>query len=131
MTKRLAAAGAIAMMTSLAAVADTPTVQNKPVTLTGCVRTGSASTVFILRGAADPVSMLEDAEVAALPEDYLIAGVPDSVSMADHVNHRVEVSAVVSDPSGPPPAPPGSNTAERAMKRISVRSLKMVASNCS
>jgi hypothetical protein len=131
MTRRLAAAGALAMMTSLVAIADTPAIQNKPVTLTGCVRTGSAATVFILRGATDPASMPEEAAPAAtLPADYLIAAVPDSVNIADHVNHRVEVSAVVTDPSEPPGPPPGANTAERAMKRISIRSLKMVASNC-
>ena len=54
MTRRFAGAFAVAMAASLVAVADTLPEQDKSTTLTGCVRTGSASTVYILRGAADP-----------------------------------------------------------------------------
>jgi hypothetical protein len=127
MTRRVALVAALGLSATLVARADSLPGQAKPVTLTGCLRTGSATTVYILRGAADaPV----ESDRRASPEDYLVATVPDNVRLADHVNHRIEVSAIVSSPSDPPPPPPGANAAERALKRLSVRSLKEVAPNC-
>lgn len=126
MTVRVAAAAALAFGASLFATADPSSMQSNTTTLTGCVRTGSNASVFLLRGAATPSAE----SVAALPEDFLIASVPNSVNLADHVNHRVQVAAVVTDPKGPPAAPGGANAAERALKRLTVRELKEVAPNC-
>ena len=136
MTRRFVLAIGFALALALGVSADAPVDrfasvdaarQDKTVTLSGCVRTGSASTVYILRGAAD---QLEGLDARALPEDYLIASVPNSVSLADHVNHRVEVQAAVTEPSQPPGPPEAANAAERALKRLSVRQLKELAPNC-
>jgi hypothetical protein len=96
-------------------------------TLTGCLRTGSASSVFILRGAAaDETSATPSG--ASRPEDFLL--VPGEVALAEHVNHRIAVTGVVSDAGAPPPPPPNANAAEKALKKLSVKSVKEVAANC-
>jgi hypothetical protein len=123
MTGRLAVAAALAVGASLAGAADPPRRQDRTVTLAGCVRTGSASAVFLLRGATEPGR-------GGPPGDYLIAVVPAGVNLADRVNHRIEVAAVVTDPDRPPDAPPAANAAERALKRLTVRSLKELADKC-
>lgn len=110
-------------MSTLTATQDPPQER----TLTGCLRTGSASSVFILRGAA-----ADDASASpagnSRPEDYvLVAG---DLPLGEHVNHRVAVTGVVSDAGAPPPPPPAANAAEKALKRISVKSIKEVAANC-
>jgi hypothetical protein len=149
----------ILLMFVVALVAVVPT-QDPPQdqTLTGCLRTGSAPTVFLLRGASltdDPASSgprepfslssqeqlagirptvsasasgLLHAEVrtARVAEDYLLVSTPPS--LAEHVNHRIAVTGVVSDAAAPPA---GANAAERALKRLSVKSVKEVAVNCS
>jgi hypothetical protein len=96
-------------------------------TLTGCLRTGSAASVYILRGAA-----ADDASASpagnSRPEDYLL--VPGDIALADHVNHRVAITGVVSDAGAPPPPPPSANAAEKALKRLSVKAVKEVAANC-
>jgi hypothetical protein len=124
MTRRIAIAASFAAVTSLVAAADTPIAQN-PVTLGGCVRSGSSASVFLLRGAS---AASEGGK--GMPEDFLIATVPDRVNLSDVVNHRVEVTATISEPNSPPAAPQGANAAERALKRISLSNLKDVANNC-
>ena len=98
-------------------------------TLTGCLRTGSAATVFVLRGAA-----ADDAAAtpsgAAMPEDYLLVAVPAGVALNELVNHRIAVTGVISDAGAPPPPPAGANAAEKALKKLSVKSVKEVAANC-
>lgn len=124
MTRRIAIAACLAAVTSLVATADVVAPTQNPVTLTGCVRAGSAAAVYILRGAS------ATSEGKGMPEDYLIASVPERVNLAEVANHRVEVTATLSEPNSPPPAPAGANAAERALKRVSVSALKDVAANC-
>ena len=45
------------------------------------------------------------------------------------VNHRIAVTGTVTDAKDGT-APPGANTAERALKRLNAQSVKEVASNC-
>jgi hypothetical protein len=99
-------------------------------TLTGCVRTGSAPAVFVLRGAS--ASSAESAAPAAeqQPEDYLLVSIPPAVSLDGHVNHRVAVTGVVSEPGVGPPPPAGANAAEKAIRRLAVKSVKELAQNC-
>jgi len=126
-TAVLFAAGAAATYASSLPAQDRPTV-----TLTGCLRTGSASTVYLLRGAANPADVTEspgDAAAARLPEDFLIASVPSGTDLSGMVNHRIAVTGSVSDAKDGP-APPGANTAEKALKRLNAQSVKEVASNC-
>jgi hypothetical protein len=129
MIRRLAGALSFVAAAGLIAVADTPPAQEKTTTLTGCLRTGSASTVYILRGAADPGPEAPSLS-AAIPEDYVVVSAPNNTNLADLVNHRLEMTAVVSEPDAPPPAPPNANAAERSLRRLSVRALKDVAPNC-
>jgi hypothetical protein len=98
-------------------------------TLTGCVRTGSAPAVFVLRGAsAGSTESAPDGQ--QLPEDYLLVSIPPAVSLEAHVNHRVAVTGVVSDPGVGPPPPTGANAAEKAIRRLAVKSVKELAQNC-
>ena len=98
-------------------------------TLTGCLRTGSASSVFMLRSAT-----ASDAAAAPsgdrLPEDFLLVAIPADVTLADHVNHRIAVTGVISEPGAPPPPPAAANAAEKALKKLSVKSVREVAANC-
>jgi hypothetical protein len=120
----------MAILTLLALVfAFAPQDPSQERTLTGCLRTGSAGSVFLLRSAAAP----EEAATPSgdrLPEDYLLVAIPSEVSLGDHVNHRIAVTGVVSESGAPPPPPAGANAAERALKKISVKTVREVAANC-
>jgi len=122
MIRRLAEALSFVVAAGLIAVADTPPTQEKTTTLT----------VYILRGAADPVAEQSGSpgHESAMPEDYIVASAPSGTSLADLVNHRLEMTAVVTEPDSPPSAPANANAAERSLRRLSVRSLKDVAPNC-
>jgi hypothetical protein len=128
MTAVIAAASAAA----LAAWAGTMIQERQSVSRTGCLRTGSTSTVYLLRGATAPAPGQADspgAGAAAIPEDFLL--VPGSgIDLAPMVNHRITVTGEVSEAKDPPPPPSGANTAEKALKKISVQNVKEVASNC-
>lgn len=111
---------------ALIALVSTPS-QDPPQeqTLTGCLRTGSAPTVFLLRGAS------ADAAPSGprVAEDYLLVSVPSS--LGEKVNHRIAVTGTVSEAGAPPAPPPAANAAEKALKKLSVRDVKEVAANCS
>jgi hypothetical protein len=94
------------------------------VTATGCLRSGSASTVFLLRGAR-----VEGTEGGA--RDYLLVSVPSTVELGAALNHQVSIEGdVVAASEGPAP-PPAANTVEKALRRLVVRSLTDSGANCS
>jgi hypothetical protein len=95
-------------------------------TLTGCLRTGSAASVFVLRGAAADAGA-ETPSGTTMPEDYLLVAIPDQVNLTEMTNHRIAVTGVISDTAAPPAA---ANSAEKALKKLSVKSVKEVAANC-
>ena len=99
-------------------------------TVTGCMRTGSSPTVYLLRSASVGVSESEGQQAAQQTDDYLLVAVPDSINLAVHTNHRVAITGVVSTATAGPPPPTGANAAERAMQRLTVKSVKMIAQNC-
>ena len=119
----------VTLLSFVLALFTLPVTQDPPQerTLTGCLRTGSAASVFILRGAA-----ADDAAATpsgnSRPEDFLL--VPGDVALGEHVNHRVAVTVIVSDAGAPPPPPPAANAAEKALKKLSVKGVKEVAANC-
>jgi len=94
-------------------------------TLTGCLRTGSSPTVLLLRGASTEAA--PSGPRAA--DDYLLVSVPSS--LGEKVNHRIAVTGTVSESGAPPPPPPAANAAEKALKKLSVRDVREVATNCS
>ena len=130
-TKLIAAVAAAAVVGSVAVVlvqsGGQPPAER---TLTGCVRTGSAPGVFVLRGASGASTEAAPAPGNQLPEDYLLVAIPASVSLESQVNHRVSVTGIVSDAGTGPPAPANANAAEKAIKRLTVKSLKEIAQNC-
>jgi hypothetical protein len=95
-------------------------------TLTGCLRTGSAASVFVLRGAAADAALATPSGTA-MPEDFLLVAIPDQLNLTEMANHRIAVTGVVSDSAAPPA---GANAAEKALKKLSVKSVKEVAANC-
>ena len=131
-TKWIAAIAAAAVVGSAAVVlvqsgGQTPAER----TLTGCVRIGSAPAVFVLRGASGAAAESPDqAGGQQLPEDYLLVSIPPAISLETHVNHRVAVTGVVSDPGVGPAPPAAANAAEKAIRRIAVKSVKELAQNC-
>ena len=98
-------------------------------TLTGCLRTGSAANVFLLRGAAADQNA-ETPSGTVVAEDYLLVAIPADAALTERVNHRIAVTGVVSDPGAPPSPPAGANAAEKALKKLSVKSVREVAANC-
>jgi hypothetical protein len=69
------------------ATVQTPAVpQNKPMTLTGCLRAGEATDTFVLTTA----QTRDSAETAT----YHLTGV-QGVNLRDHIGHQVEVNGVV------------------------------------
>ena len=122
-----AAAGLAWTMT----VASAPDAQGPaPVTLTGCLRSGSAATVFILRGAAAPGAS-EAPSQEPMPRDYLLVEVAEGIDLNAHLNHRVAITGPSRRAADGPAPPEAANTAERALWRLSVRDLRHVANDCS
>ena len=131
-TKVMAAIAAAAVVGSVAVVlvqsGGQPPAER---TLSGCVRIGSAPAVFVLRGAsATSAESPDQAPGQQLPEDYLLVSIPPAVSLDAHVNHRVAITGVASDPGVGPAPPTAANAAEKAMRRLAVKSVKELAQNC-
>lgn len=130
----LVAAAAVAAVGAVAAGAVTPAraapdARQEPTTLTGCLRIGSAPTVFILRGATGPDGRERPAQ-GQMPRDYLLVAIPESVDPGPHVNHLVAITGQVSDARTGPPPPEAANTAERALRRLAVSGIRHVADSC-
>ena len=109
--------------------------QERPtVTLTGCLRTGSTTSIYLLRGAAGSSAAAaqspDGAATDARFEDLLLV-VPSNIDLAPQVNHRIAITGVKTEAKDGPPPPEGANTAEKALNRLTVQSVKEVASNCS
>jgi hypothetical protein len=99
-----------------------------PVALTGCLRSGSASTVYVLRGAELPTSLQPDNQMR---RDYLLVDVADGINLDAVLNHRVTITGIVSDAGEGPTPPQEANAAERALRRLTVQRMQDVAPNCS
>jgi hypothetical protein len=121
-----AAAAAVVLWSAASMLGDDG--RQEPVTLTGCLRTGSAATVYILRGATAPAVEAPDADGQEMPRDYLLVAIPGNVDVAGNVNKRVAITGPVSRDAGP--VPEGANAAERALRRLSVQGLRVVADSC-
>lgn len=135
-TKRMmgtAAAVAIGSVGALVALSS-PGDQGQGVTLTGCLRTGSSATIYVLRGASEPSEPAapgrEPQAPTTPPDDYVLVSVPAQIDLSAHLNHRIGVTGVISDAKDPPPPPAGANAAERGLKKLSVQTVREVASNC-
>ena len=100
----------------------TPGGQDQSATLTGCLRSGSDPSVFILRGASG-------GEMRS-PRDYLLVDVAQGVNLGASLNRQVAITGRVWPPGEGPAAPSAANTAERALRRQSVASMRDVASEC-
>jgi hypothetical protein len=132
------AAGVVAVVVSSAAVvlvqstgpAGNEQQQQDEKTVSGCMRTGSSPTVYLLRGGTIGGAEAPAQSGSQQTEDYLLVTVPDTLNLSVHVNHRVAITGVVSPASAGPPPPTAANAAEKAMQRLAVKSLKMIAQNC-
>jgi hypothetical protein len=129
-TLTLAVALALGTVGAVVAMSTAGDQAAEPRTLTGCLRTGSAPVVFVLRGAALPEASAPDGS-RMLPEDFVLVAVPDGTDLNAVLNHRIAVTGVVIEAKDPPAAPGEANAAERALKKIRVQSVKDVAGNCS
>ena len=122
---------ALAGMISVVAQEQTPTQPQKeqekqaPVaaTLTGCVqeaKTTDGGTAYLLNNAEGGTAKV-----------YLLTGPPPS-ELASHLNHKVEVTGQVLQPSAPPSAEEGAPTNPKVLRppHVQVESVKMVADSC-
>jgi hypothetical protein len=119
---------ALGGMISVLAQEQTPTQpQEKPApaaaTLTGCVqeaKTTDGGTAYVLNKA--------EGGTAAM---YVLVGPPPS-EFASHVNHKVEVTGQVQQPSAPPSAEEGAPKDPKVLRPplVQVASVKMLAESC-
>jgi hypothetical protein len=120
-----ALAGMISVVAQEQTPQQPPREQGKPApeaTLTGCVqeaKTTDGGTAYVLSKA--------EGGTAAM---YVLAGPPPS-ELASHVNHKVEVTGQVQQPS-PPPADEGAAANPKVLRPplVQVQTVKMVADNC-
>ena len=122
---------AVAAMVSVAAQEQTPgqppQEQEKPApqaaTLTGCVqeaKTTDGGTAYLLNKAQGGSATI-----------YVLIGPPPS-EFASHINHKVEVTGQVQQPSAPPSADDGTPPDPKVLRPplVQVESVKMVADSC-
>ena len=122
---------ATAGMISLFAQEPAPTPpqqeQGKPApaaaTLTGCVqeaKTTDGGTAYVLNKAQGGTATM-----------YVLMG-PPAAEWASHVNHKVEVTGQVQQPSAPPAVEEEAPRDEKVLRPpfVQVESVKMVAENC-
>ena len=64
------------------------------------------------------------------PRDYLLVDVAQGVNLGASLNRQVAITGRVWPPGEGPAAPSAANTAERALRRQSVASMRDVASEC-
>ena len=122
---------AVAAMASLYAQEQTPgqppQEQEKPApqaeTLTGCVqeaKTTDGGTAYLLNKAQGGTATI-----------YVLVGPPPS-EFASHINHKIEVTGQVQQPSAPPSADDGTPPDPKVLRPplVQVESVKMVADSC-
>jgi hypothetical protein len=110
-----------------------PQSDAKTQTITGCVQRGSGADSFVLAesGAAAAPAPGDKAAPGAKPagttgatKSYALMAKP-SEDLSKHVNHRIEVTGIVSA------APSSAASAPNAPKEVlNVQSIKMVAASC-
>jgi hypothetical protein len=122
---------ALAGMISVFAQEQTPTQPQKEqerqapeaATLIGCVqeaKTTDGGTAYLLNNAEGGTAKV-----------YLLTGPPPS-ELASHLNHKVEVTGQVQQPSAPASAEEGAPTNPKVLRppHVQVASIKMVADSC-
>ena len=131
-TLTLAAVLALGAVGAVLAMSTAGDQAAEPRTLTGCLRNGSAPTVFVLRGATLPTAAAATPDGSApQPQDFVLVAVPEGTDLNGMINHRIAVTGIVIEPKDPPAAPGEANAVEKALKKIRVQSVKDVAGNCS
>lgn len=118
----------------------------KPVTVVGCLRTGTQANQFVLAASADQMAKgVAVATSGAVPNvTYVLSG---GSNLAAHVGHRVEITgrtsgdaqkAVTTDssvkrvdiPNKPDPKVEVKEKATIEMRDLQIESLKMVSTSC-
>ena len=89
----------------------------------GCLRTGSASSVFILRSA-------REAGAEAGARDYLLVAIASGTDLNAAMNHQVSIDGDASGAGEGPEPPAAANSAEKALRRLSVRGVKDSGQRC-
>ena len=128
----LAAVVALTLGTAASQTSQTtaPQKQTPPeIVLTGCVVQGSSPTVFIFDNAIMDASSATEKGVR-----YLLASVAEDIDLRTHLNHEVRIVAqmetnVSADPVTPqvPPVPPDP---EKALPKLTAKSVTMVSDTC-
>ena len=120
------AAGMISVFAQQQAPAPPPKEQPaaEAATLTGCVqeaKTTDGGTAYILNNTQGGTAAM-----------YVLTG-PQATELATHLNHKVEVTGLVQQPSAPPPSSEEAAPRDPKVLRpplVQVESVKMVAESC-
>ncbi len=142
-------AAAFACATAVALSAQTPTPNDKKVTVTGCLQDGSAtpgatsmSHGFILANAmtgtastsTPPTSTTGTTGTAATarPASHLSYALDGSdTDLKKHVGHKIEVTGTVEPPTATPAPPASAAASGMAPERLKVSSVRMISADCS
>ena len=113
-----------------------PATEANKVTISGCVKPGTAADSFVLSNAvttpaAPGRETAPTTGTTGSTKSYNIVAKPGE-ELSKHVNHKIEVTGTVSA-SRPPSAAPAASappTADQPTETVTVQSLKMVAMTC-
>jgi hypothetical protein len=132
-------AAALLVWSSAPAGQGKPDPKAKPVTLSGCLAQGADATSFVLNNAMPVATAAKDPAKDAPAAGHSAHGdaksyrvMPtDSVKLAAHVGHKVELTGQVdaAKPAAPGAAPTAK--ADSSMPQLTVTAMKHVAPKCS
>jgi hypothetical protein len=108
-----------------------PQSDAKTLTITGCVEKGTGTDSFVLQEASAAAAPAPGAKPGEKPagttgatKSYALMAKP-SEDLSKHVNHKIEVTGIVSAAPSSAPAGPG-----QPKEVLNVQSIKMVATTC-
>lgn len=116
--------GVVGAVLVYAGLAGTRPEEAAAASVSGCLRTGSAPSVFLLRGGR-----VAGEEGGA--RDFLLVSVPSGVNLGGALNHQVSIDGDVFAAAEGPEPPAAANTVEKALRRLAVRSMSDSGTNCS
>jgi hypothetical protein len=100
-----------------------PESESARATFDGCLRTGSAPSVFILRGG-------RQAGTEEGARDFLLVAVSSGADLNGALNHQVSIDGNAGAPGEGPEPPAAANSAEKALRRLSVQALRDSGQRC-
>jgi len=110
-------------------------VNNKAVTLTGCLVAGTQANTYILQNATMPQRARQQGapvELARAESSYLLVPQKTSLDLQAHVGHKVSVTGKIAGEGSAMSQPnvPQSSQSESNLTRFDVNSIKHLSNTC-